>query len=468
MASKDAGPALFVKRRHAAGATSAGDSSLPSKPLKDAQDRAVAKARRRLLPFLLLMYVISFLDRANIGFAKQAMQASVGISEHAFAMAAGLFFLTYAAFEIPSNLILHRIGAKVWMARIMVTWGIASIATMFVTGSTSFYLLRLLLGAAEAGFFPGVILYLTYWFPRKVRGEILGLIYFGAPLAFIFGGPISGLLLQMHPHFGLRNWQWMFLVEGFAAVAVGVWSYWYLDDRPSDASWLPPEEKQALAGLLAREQEEQRSHSPAQILSLFADLRVLEYVLIYALIQIGVYGAVFYLPSEVSAILHRPAGLAVGLVSAIPWVCALAAAFCVPWLADKMRKQRQIASVTLLISGCASLALPMVPPYVGLVALSIAIAGLIAAQPLFWTLPTSYLAGRTAAAGLALINALGSVGGFIAPNVKVWADQLLRSPRAGTFVLAGVTILNAGLIAITGSSRHKERSTELRNGQQVS
>ncbi|MGA2169562.1 MAG: MFS transporter [Terracidiphilus sp.] len=454
MASKDAEPADAVKLRQNADVTSPGDSSLFS-PSEDAQDRAVAKARRRLIPFLLLMYVISFLDRANIGFAKQAMQASVGISEHAFAMAAGLFFITYAVFELPSNLILHRVGARIWMARIMVTWGVASMATMFVTGSASFYLLRLLLGAAEAGFFPGVILYLTYWFPRKVRGEIVGLIYFGAPLAFILGGPISGLLLQMHPHFGLWNWQWMFLMEGFAAVAVGFWSYWFLDSRPTDARWLSAEEKQALAGLLAREQEEQRAHSPAQIISLFADLRIAEFVLIYALIQVSVYGAVFYLPSEVSAILHRPTGIAVGVVSAIPWLCALVAAFCVPWLADKLRKHRQLASATLFISGCASLALPMVPPYLGLAALSIAISGLIAAQPIFWTLPTNYLAGRTAAGGLAIINALGSVGGFVAPNVKVWADQFFGSQRAGTFLLAAITILNAGLIAITGDSNYR-------------
>ncbi len=459
MASKDAKPTGAVKIPQKADVTSPGDSSLLS-PSEDAQDRAVAKARRRLIPFLVLMYVISFLDRANIGFAKQAMQASVGISEHAFAMAAGLFFITYAVFELPSNLILHRVGARIWMARIMVTWGVASMATMFVTGSTSFYVLRLLLGAAEAGFFPGVILFLTYWFPRNVRGEIVGLIYFGAPLAFILGGPISGLLLQMHPHFGLWNWQWMFLVEGFAAVAVGFWSYWFLDSKPSDARWLSAEEKQALAGLLAREQEEQCADSPAQILSLFTDLRIAEFVLIYALIQVSVYGAVFYLPSEVSAILHRPAGIAVGVVSAIPWLCALVAAFCVPWLADNLRKHRQLASATLFISGCASLALPMVPPYLGLAALSIAISGLIATQPLFWTLPTSYLAGRTAAGGLAIINALGSVGGFVAPNVKVWADQFFGSQRAGAFLLAAVAILNAGLIAITGNSNYRTSAKE--------
>ena len=427
---------------------------------ENASNHAVAKARRRLIPFLLLMYVISFLDRANIGFAKQAMQASVGISEHAFAMAAGLFFITYAVFELPSNLILHRVGAKVWMARIMVTWGVASIATMFVTGSASFYILRLLLGAAEAGFFPGVILYLTYWFPRQVRGEILGLIYFGAPIAFILGGPISGLLLEMHPRFGLWNWQWMFLVEGFAAVVVGFWSYWYLDSRPADAKWLSDEEKQALAELVAREQEEQRDHSPAHILSLFTDLRIVEFVLVYGLIQVSVYGAVFYLPSEVSALLHRPAGVEVGVVSAIPWLCALVAAFTVPWIADRLNKHRQIASATLFISGCAGLALPVVSPYMGLVALSVAISGLIAAQPLFWTLPTNYLAGRTAAGGLAIINALGSVGGFVAPNVKVWADQFFGSQRAGGLLLAAITILNAGLIAIIRNARYRTRTEE--------
>jgi MFS family permease len=412
------------------------------------ETRAIAKARKRLLPFLLLMYVIAFLDRANIGFARQTLQLSAGISEHAFALGAGLFFLTYALFEIPSNLILHRVGARVWMTRIMVTWGLASMATVFVSGSRSFYLLRLLLGAAEAGFFPGVILYLTYWFPRSVRAEIVGIFYFGAPLAFIFGGPVSGLLLAMRPRLGLPGWQWMFLVEGFAAVAVGVWAYWYLDDGPAHAPWLSAEEKQALVNTLRREQQEQSAAKSAGLSRLFADPRVLHLALVYTLIQIGVYGVVFYLPGEVSAILHKPAGLAVGLVTAIPWCCALAAALWLPRLADRTRNHRQLASVTLLVSGCASLAVPLATPAAGLIVVSIAIAGLIAVQPLFWVLPASYLAGRGAAAGLALINALAALGGFVAPNVKVWADASFHSPHAGAFVLAGVTIANAALILI--------------------
>ena len=193
----------------------------------------IARAVRRLTPFLMTMYVVSFLDRSNIGFAKQALQASVGISESTYALGAGLFFISYSLCGFPSNLILHRVGAKVWMSFLMVGWGLASMGTMFVTGSTSFYLLRLLLGVLEAGFFPGAILYLTYWFPNRVRGRILGLFYLGVPLALVVGGPLSGLLLEMKPLGGLQNWQWMFLVEGFLAVALGMTAVWFLDVRPA-------------------------------------------------------------------------------------------------------------------------------------------------------------------------------------------------------------------------------------------
>ena len=410
--------------------------------------RAVTRSRRRLVPFLLLMYVISFLDRANIGFAKQALETCVGISPRVYALAAGLFFVSYAAFELPSNLILHKIGAKIWMARIMVSWGLVSIATMFVAGSRSFYIQRFVLGAAEAGFFPGVILYLTYWFPNRARGQVLGLFYFGAPLALIIGGPISGLLLQMKPVGSLQNWQWMFLLEGSLAVVVGIWSYWFLDNRPSNAAWLPEDERKALVDVLSGEESQRRTHSALGLLSLLRDTRLLHYSLIYFLIQMSVYGVVFYLPSEVSALLRRPAGLEVGLVSAIPWLCALAGAFWLPRLADAVNKRRLIAALTLLIAGCASALFPLAGARTGLIALSIAAAGLIAVQPIFWTFPSGYLSDRAAAAGLAVINALGSIGGFVAPNIKVWADGSFGSPRAGLFVLAAVTILNAALIAV--------------------
>ena len=204
----------------------------------DTLNDAVSRAKLRLVPFLLLMYVLAFLDRANIGFAKESFQASAAISDAAYALGAGLFFITYSLFEVPSNLILHRIGARRWLSRIMVTWGLISAAMSLTEGELSFYVLRLLLGAAEAGFFPGVILYLTYWFPQQQRGRVLGLFYFGAPIAFIVGGPLSGLLLEFHGPGGLEGWQWMFVVEGLLASVVGVWAWWYLQDRPQDAKWL--------------------------------------------------------------------------------------------------------------------------------------------------------------------------------------------------------------------------------------
>jgi MFS family permease len=421
-------------------------------------DRAISRAVRRLTPFLMLIYVVSFLDRSNIGFAKQALERSVGISERIYALGAGLFFISYSLCGFPSNLILHKVGAKKWLALLMVGWGVVSMANMFVSGATSFYLLRLLLGVLEAGFFPGAILYLTYWFPNSIRGRVLGLFYLGIPLALILGGPLSGLLLEIRPLFGLQSWQWMFLVEGFMAVVLGLFAFWYLDNRPANASWLPAEKKQALANALALEEDKRRSTGPAKLLPMFRNLRVMHFLLIYALIQISTYGAVFYLPAEISALMHRPVGIEVGLVSAIPWICTLIAVYFLPRVADKLQKHRQLASLTLMISGCASLTFPTAGPRIGLAMLSLAAAGFIAVQPLFWMFPTRYLADRAAAGGIAVIG-MGNLGGFLAPNLKVWADEHFGSQHAGLYLLAGLTILNAGLIALVKDRRAAKSAT---------
>ncbi len=409
-------------------------------------DSAFRLTRRRLVPFLLLMYILSFLDRANIGFAKQAFQADTGISDAAYALGAGLFFLTYAAFEVPSNLIMHRVGTRIWMARIMVTWGLVSAAMMFATGEMSFYALRLLLGAAEAGFFPGVILYLTYWFPAASRGQIMGLFYFGAPLAFIFGSPLSGLLLDLNGMGGLHGWQWMFLIEGLLASVVGVWAFFYLDDKPADARWLPSAEKQVLSAAIAQEEQVKAVHGHSGFAAVLSNPRVLHFVGIYFLIQMSVYGVIFYLPTQVGALLGKKVGLEVGLVTAIPWLCALAAAFFLPRLADREGSHRTLAAVTLAVSALGIAISAGSGPAVALVALCFAAAGFIAVQPLFWTFPTGYLGGVAAAGGIALINALGALGGFVAPNVKAWADRSFGSPQAGLYVLACTTLVGAALI----------------------
>ncbi|MGA8044492.1 MAG: MFS transporter [Terracidiphilus sp.] len=422
--------------------------SLESEAHAVALDRAVARTFRRLAPMLMLMYVVSFLDRANVSFAKQALDASVGITEKTYALGAGLFFLSYSFCGFPSNLILHRIGAKVWMAFLLVGWGLASMATMFVSGNLSFYVLRLILGVMEAGFFPGAILYLTYWFPTRVRGEILGLFYLGVPISLIVGGPLSGFLLDMHPWGGIQSWQWMFLVEGSVAVVLGIFAFWFLDNKPVHAAWLASDEKQALVEALAQEETQRRSTGPARVLPMLRDLRVMQFLLMYFLIQMSTYGAIFFLPAEISALLHKPAGLEVGLVSAIPWLCALAAVYFLPRAADRGQTHRAYAAWTLLVAGCASFVFPVAGPRIGLIALSLAVSGFIAVQPLFWTFPTSYLSDRAAAGGFALIG-MGNLGGLVAPNVKVWADAHFHSPRAGLYLLATFTVLNAALIAWT-------------------
>jgi MFS family permease len=425
-------------------------------------DHAIGKVTRRLLPFLLLMYVLAFLDRANVAFAKQAFQLDTGIGDAAYALGAGIFFISYALFEIPSNLIMHRVGARIWMCRIMVTWGIISAAMMFAHTETTFYVLRFLLGAAEAGFFPGVILYLTYWFPAHARAKATGLFYFGAPIAFIVGSPLSGLLLELHGFGGLTGWQWMFLIEGLMASAVGVWAYWYLDNRPSDAKWLSAGERDALVSAIRSEEAHKHDHGPKTALAALTNPRMLYLCAIYFLIQMSVYGVVFYLPTQIANLLGTKVGFMVGLVTAIPWICAAVAAYLIPRFSDRIGERRITAATTLAVAGLGIAASTSVgSPLLALVALCFAAAGFIAVQPLFWTFPTGYLAGTAAAGGIALINALGALGGFVAPNVKTWAEVSFASGSAGLYVLACTTFLGALLILgvkVLGLSRQEQEA----------
>ena len=427
----------------------------------------VSKVIRRLLPFLLLMYVLAFLDRANVGFAKKAFQADTGIGDAAFAFGAGIFFIGYALLEIPSNLIMHRVGARIWMCRIMVTWGLISAAMAYASNEQIFYALRFLLGAAEAGFFPGVILYLTYWFPAKGRGKAMGLFYFGAPLAFIFGSPLSGFLLEMDGLAGYKGWQWMFLIEGFLASIVGVWAYFYLDNRPADAAWLSQEEKTSLQAAIDSEETVKHSHGPKGAWAAMGNGKVLYLCLIYFLIQMSVYGVVFYLPTQVASLLGVKVGLKVGLVTAIPWVCAVAAAYTIPRFSDRTGERRVTAAATLAMGGLGIAAsVSTGSPLLALIALCFGAAGFIAVQPLFWTFPTGYLGGIAAAGGIALINSIGNIGGFVAPNVKTWAEKLFESGSAGLYLLAATTLLGAVLIlgvqsiGLHGQVEHKNRNDE--------
>jgi len=412
-----------------------------------ALDSAITKARSRLLPFLVLMYILAFIDRANVGFAKNVLQADTGLSDAAFAFGAGVFFLGYAIFEVPSNLLMYRFGARVWMSRIMITWGIVSACTALVHDATSFYVLRILLGIAEAGFFPGIILFLSNWFPAKTRSQTMGVFYFGFPLALLFGSPVSGLLLDVSNPFGLHPWQWLFIVEGAAASVVGVIAYFYLTDRPADAGWLTDAQRSALSGALRGEDEHKRAHGPASVLGALRDPRVIFCSLIYFAVQMSVYGVVFYLPTRIAGLTGGHVGTQVGLLTAIPWIAAIIGTFAVTRTADRFGHHRTWAAamLTLAALGIAASALTA-SLTLALAAFCLAAIGFVAVQPLFWTLPTGYLGGAAAAGGIALINSIGNLGGFVAPNLKGMAERMVGSPQAGMLSLAVVGLIGAALL----------------------
>jgi MFS family permease len=425
---------------------------------------AVGKARVRLTPFLALMFALSMLDRSNVGFVKQALMVDSNIGNAAFALGAGIFFIGYALFEIPSNLILHRVGARVWLSRIMITWGLASAAMMFAHDETSFYVLRFILGVAEAGFSPGVILYSTYWFPASQRGKALGVYYFGLPVALVLGSPLSGLLLDvMGGQLGLHNWQWMFIIEGLAASVVGVIAFFYLVSKPRDAKWLTAGEKAALEAAIAAEDNHKVAHGPVTALSALGNWQVLRFVAIYFAIQVSVYGVIFYLPTRISELTGTAVGAKVGLLTAIPWFCALIALRLVTGIADAKGKQREFAMAMLAMAATgialSTLGHDLVPV---LLAFCLATVGFVVVQPLFWTLPTAYLSGTAAASGIALIGALGNLGGFIAPTVKTAVESAFHSQQAGMLALASAGVIGVLLLMSVGA--HARRASALRLG----
>jgi sugar phosphate permease len=397
------------------------------------------------------MYVIAFLDRSNVSFAQKEFQTDFGISAAAYAFGAGLFFVGYAVFEIPSNILLHKVGARWWLARIMVSWGIVAAAFVFVQGPTSFYVLRFLLGVTEAGFFPGVILYLTYWVPARHLSRARGYFYMGIALAGILGNPLSGALLELNGVFGLRGIQWMFLVEGLLAVVVGVWAYFYLTDKPRDASWLPGDERQALSETVdAEDLAKSEGEGPKKVLAALANWRVWYFSLIYFCIQIAVYGVTFFLPTQVTAITGQTLGFAASLVTAIPWVFGLLGVAFFPGLADRTRRHRPIGTALLLatalgiyLSGALSGS-----PVLAIGGLSLAAIGFVAMQPIFWTLPTEYMTGYAAAAGIGLVNSLGNLGGFLAPNMRDYFKTTVGG-NAGLYSLAVAAVVGAVLFAST-------------------
>ncbi|NNB16425.1 MFS transporter [Pseudomonas fragi] len=420
-----------------------------------ALQQALSKIRWRILPFVALMFAMAIIDRSNIGFAKHALQADTGLSNAAFALGAGIFFIGYAVFEVPSNLMLHKIGARIWLSRIMVTWGLVSAAMMFAHDETSFYILRFLLGVAEAGLSPGVVLYLTYWFPQNQRGSAYGIYYFGVPVSLMVGGPVSGWLLES-AQFGLTGWQWMFVTEGLAASIIGVFAFFYLTDKPRDAKWLNTEEKAAIEHELEKEQLQKANKGPSSWRAAMFNPVVLYFTLIYFTIQVSVYGVLFYLPTRIAELLGTGIGLKVGALTSIPWIATVIMLYLVTRHADRKGQQTRYAALMLALAAVGMVGSTLSGNLVlVIVAFCVAAAGFITVQPLFWTLPTRFLGGAAAASGIAVIGALGNLGGFLAPTVKTWAEGYFNNPHAGMYFLAGMAVLGALMLIRSARTGHE-------------
>ena len=414
-------------------------------PSADAISR---KVTWRLLPFLMLCYVVAYLDRVNVGFARLQMLSDLGFSETVYGLGAGMFFIGYFTFEVPSNIILHRIGARTWIARIMITWGIVSALFMFIRTPLSFYALRFVLGVAEAGFFPGIILYLTYWFPSDRRGRMISMFMMAIPLSGIFGGPLSGwIMARFAGAAGLAGWQWLFLLEAVPALIVGVIVLLYLDNGIRSAKWLTDDEK----GLLERRLAEDSAHiEPHRSLgAVLADRRVALMCGIYFTIVMGQYGLTFWMPTLIQAA-GVSGTLRIGVVTAVPYTAGALAMIFFGRSADRRRERRWHAAGAMLIgaAGMTLSALAGTHTVLAIALLTIASTGVFSCAPLFWSLPTAFLSGAAAAAGIAAINSIGNLAGFVSPYVVGGLKDLTHSTQAGMYAVSGVLAAGALIILL--------------------
>ncbi|MET8805529.1 MFS transporter [Streptomyces sp. NPDC004546] len=412
-----------------------------------ARENAVfRKVVRRIVPFLVLCYVVSYLDRVNVGFAKLQMSDDLGFSEAAYGLGAGLFFIGYFLLEVPSNLMLQRVGARTWIARIMITWGLVSAAFMFVTDEATFYALRFLLGAAEAGFYPGVILYCTYWFPSHRRGRVIAMFMSAIPVAGIFGNPLSGWIMDRFQGVnGWQGWQWMYLLEAIPAVLVGVATLFYLDNGVRSAKWLTDEEKDVVERALAEDVAHHTVHG--RVWGAFREPKVWLMCLIYFCFVMGQYALTFWMPTFVHST-GIEGNLAVGVLSAVPYLAALVAMNVFGSSADKRRERRWHLVVPSLM-GAVGFTLAAVwagSTTLSLLALCCAAAGVLTCAPLFWSLPTAFLGGAAAAAGLAVINSVGNLAGFVSPYMIGALKDATGSASIPMYVLALSLVVGAAAV----------------------
>ena len=405
------------------------------------EERAFRKATRRLIPFLFLIYVVAYLDRVNVSFAQLQLEDDLGFSDTIFGIGAGIFSLGYVIFGVPSNLALARFGARRWLAAIMIVWGVISASMMFIDGAATFYVLRFLLGAAEAGFFPGIILFLTWWFPQRQRTQVIALFLTAVSAAYVFGGPLSGGLLELDGFAGLDGWQWLFLVEGVPAVALGIVTLRFLDERPKDAAWLELDEREFLASEVERERALREQLGNQRLRDALGSGRVWVLGLVYFVLLAAGFGLTFFVPDLVQD-RSGYTDFEVGLLAAIPYAFATAAMVIASRRGSGLTVPVLVGAAGTLITAYAQ------SPLLLTVGITLAAVGLLSALPRFWVLPTAFLSGTAAAAGIALVAAVGNLGGFVGPAFTGIAEDQTGGFEMPFTVLAAVLLLTAGCFRV--------------------
>jgi ACS family tartrate transporter-like MFS transporter len=411
------------------------------------QDRVFAKAARRLIPLMIALYTVSYLDRVNVSFAALTMNRDLGFTPQIYGWGAGIFFFGYFLFEVPSNVILTHVGARVWICRIMASWGVISAANAFVQGPLSFYGLRFLLGLAEAGFAPGMIFYLSLWFPKAVRARYAAAYFLAIPLTNVIGAPVSSLILEVGL-LGLKGWQWLFIVEAIPALVLAVAVFFLLPDGPKDARWLSPSERDVIESALATEKQTGEEHIHS-VWSALKDKRVMLLCAVYFAIVVGLYGIGYWLPQIVQGMGFS--NFAIGLLVALPYAAAGAAQFLWGRHSDNSGERIWHVALPSLMSAVAfALSAVLAAPFFVLIALAFAAIGICATLAPFWAMPPQFLSGRGAAAGIAAINAVGNLGGFIGPYAVGWALAVTGSYAGGMLILALSLLAGAGLVLAMG------------------
>ena len=403
--------------------------------------KTIRKLKLRIIPFILILYIVSFLDRINVGFAALTIKQDLTVTSHQFGLVFGIFFIGYSLFEIPSNLFLHKIGARIWLARILITWGTISALTGFVQNVPQLYLARFLLGWAEAGYFPGIILYLTYWFPRREQAQVLALLLIGIPITSILGAPLSGLILD-HAHWlGLNSWRWLLILEGIPALVGGVLTYYLLPSRPAEARFLADDEKDWIIQELKREEEEKRRALSVSAAGALVHGRVWYLACIAFALGTALYIASFWLPQIVKALSSRYSNTAVGFLVMVPNVAGLAFMIVISRSSDRRQERRWHAAIPACVGGIACLLFGAThSAFLSIALLCLIAVGIYGAAGPFWALPCEFLTGFSAASGIALVTSIANLGGFVGPYAVGLIQQRTGNLHS-SLVVAGVALL---------------------------